>query len=174
MCYQIACCNKAGTFLHIRHALTRSMHVTKADWKPPEIQSKNQTFQLLLVSPYEICQNYRTKWSEVLTAVIMEICVFWAIAMYGPLNVNQCFRGTCHIHLQGKKNSQTKDQHEAGKVRLFFRLYNFNIVGFLLFIFTALHVSVLGPSSRTHIFHRIYSIDNGSVVFLEYYLSFKL
>jgi hypothetical protein len=42
---------------------------------------------------------------------------------------------------------------------------NFNIVGFLLFIFTALHVSVLGPSSGTHIFHRIYSIDNGSVVF---------
>jgi hypothetical protein len=50
------------------------------------------------------------------------------------------------------------------KVRVFFRLRNLNIVGFLLFIFTELHVSVLEPSSSTHIFHRIYSIDNGSVV----------
>jgi hypothetical protein len=41
-------------------------------------------------------------------------------------------------------------------VRVFFRLRSFNIVGFLLFIFTALHVSVLGPSSCTH----IYSIVN--------------
>jgi hypothetical protein len=40
-----------------------------------------------------------------------------------------------------------------------FRLRNFNIVGFY-YLFTALHVSVLGPSSSIHIFHRIYSIDN--------------
>jgi hypothetical protein len=31
-----------------------------------------------------------------------------------------------------------------------FRLSNFNIAGFLLFIFTVLHVSVVGPSSSTH------------------------
>jgi hypothetical protein len=46
-----------------------------------------------------------------------------------------------------------------------FRLRNFNIIGFSYIYFTALRVSVLGPSSSTHIFHRIYSIDNGSVVF---------
>jgi hypothetical protein len=46
-----------------------------------------------------------------------------------------------------------------------FRLHNFNIVGFFYIYFTALHVSVLGPFSSTHIFHRIYSIDNGSIVF---------
>jgi hypothetical protein len=37
-----------------------------------------------------------------------------------------------------------------------FRVRKFNVVGFLLFI-------LLGPSSSTHIFHRICSIDNGSV-----------
>jgi hypothetical protein len=31
---------------------------------------------------------------------------------------------------------------------------------FFYIYFTALHVSVLGPSSSTHIFHRIYSIDS--------------
>jgi hypothetical protein len=34
-----------------------------------------------------------------------------------------------------------------------FRLRNFNIVEFFYIYFTAPHVSVLGPSSSTHIFH---------------------
>jgi hypothetical protein len=35
--------------------------------------------------------------------------------MKSPLRVNQCFRGTCHLHHQGPKVSQAKDQREAGK-----------------------------------------------------------
>jgi hypothetical protein len=42
------------------------------------------------------------------------------------------------------------------KVRVFFRLLNFKIVGFYyLFNLTALHVSVIRPSSGTHIFLRL-------------------
>jgi hypothetical protein len=49
LCYQTLCCNIAGTFLQVRHAITRSMHVSQVDGKPPEIQSKNFIFLLLLI-----------------------------------------------------------------------------------------------------------------------------
>jgi hypothetical protein len=45
----LLCCNKAGTFLHIRHAITRSVHPSNVGGKPSEIQSKNLIFQLLLL-----------------------------------------------------------------------------------------------------------------------------
>jgi hypothetical protein len=44
-----------------------------------------------------------------------------------------------------------------------FRLRNFNILGFLLFILLRYMFRSLDHLQATHIFHRIYSIDNGRV-----------
>jgi hypothetical protein len=44
------------------------------------------------------------------------------------LNVNQWFGGTCHLHLQGQRISQGRNQHEAAACYLF-------RAGFLLHLF---------------------------------------
>jgi hypothetical protein len=46
-----------------------------------------------------------------------------------------------------------------------FHIRNITIVGFLLLLLKVLHVSVVRPSSSRNIFARIYSTDNGFVVF---------
>jgi hypothetical protein len=38
---------------------------------------------------------------EVLTAVVMKSPIFWDIMPCSLLKVNQYFRGTCYLHLQG-------------------------------------------------------------------------
>jgi hypothetical protein len=34
--------------------------------------------------------------------------VFWDITQWGSLKVGQSFRGTCHLHFQGRRVSQAK------------------------------------------------------------------
>jgi hypothetical protein len=51
---------------------------------------------------------------EVLTAVVMKSSIFWDITPCSPLNVNNCFGGTCRLNLQGRRKSQVKYQREAG------------------------------------------------------------
>jgi hypothetical protein len=43
---------------------------------------------------------------EVLTAVIMKSSIFWTITLCSLVKVNQHFRGTCYLHLQGWRVSQ--------------------------------------------------------------------
>jgi hypothetical protein len=43
----------------------------------------------------------------------LESSVFWDITPFKLLKVNQCFRGTLCLHLQGQRISQTRNQHEA-------------------------------------------------------------
>jgi hypothetical protein len=43
---------------------------------------------------------------EVLTTVVMKSSVLWDITLCTPPKVNQHFRGTCHLHLQGQTVSQ--------------------------------------------------------------------
>jgi hypothetical protein len=45
--------------------------------------------------------------SEVLTGVVIKLC--------NPLKIDQSFGGTCRLHLKGRRISQTRNQHEAGK-----------------------------------------------------------
>jgi hypothetical protein len=51
--------------------------------------------------------NFKTNPSyvgfEILTAVVMKISVFCDMMSYILLKVNQCFGGTCYLHLQGWK-----------------------------------------------------------------------
>jgi hypothetical protein len=61
LCYQTAHCNKAGTLLHIGHAIIRFVHASQVDGKPSEVQSKNLILELLLASSYDICQHNHTK-----------------------------------------------------------------------------------------------------------------
>jgi hypothetical protein len=37
--------------------------------------------------------------------------VFWDITPCIPLKVNRCLRGTCRLHLQGRRISQARNQH---------------------------------------------------------------
>jgi hypothetical protein len=50
---------------------------------------------------------------EVLTTVLMKSTIFWDIMLCSPLKVNQHFRGTYHLHLQGRRISQARNQHES-------------------------------------------------------------
>jgi hypothetical protein len=51
---------------------------------------------------------------EVHTAVVMKSSVLWDETPCGPLKGNQCFRGICLLHLQGRRISQAKNRLEAG------------------------------------------------------------
>jgi hypothetical protein len=42
---------------------------------------------------------------EVLTAVVMEIAIFWDLAQCSP-NMNRCFGGMYHLHFQGRKSAE--------------------------------------------------------------------
>jgi hypothetical protein len=50
---------------------------------------------------------------EVFAAVVMNSPVFWDIRPCGPLKVSRRFGRTCRLHLQGRKMSQTRNEHEA-------------------------------------------------------------
>jgi hypothetical protein len=50
---------------------------------------------------------------KVITAVVMKSSIFSETAPYSLLKVNQCFGGTCHLHLQVQRISQARNQSEA-------------------------------------------------------------
>jgi hypothetical protein len=47
------------------------------------------------------------------TAVVMKSSIFWDITPCSPLKVNRRFGWTCHLHLQGRRISQARNQREA-------------------------------------------------------------
>jgi hypothetical protein len=47
---------------------------------------------------------------QVLTVVAI---TFWDITLFSLLKVNQCFKGTYHLHLQGRRISQARNQCES-------------------------------------------------------------
>jgi uncharacterized protein YjiK len=51
---------------------------------------------------------------EVLTAVVMKSTIFWDIKPCSPLKVNRFFGGKYRLHLQGRRISEARYQHEAG------------------------------------------------------------
>jgi hypothetical protein len=51
---------------------------------------------------------------EVVTAMIMKSPNFWDITFCSPLKVNRRFGGTCRLHLQSRRISQARIEHEAG------------------------------------------------------------
>jgi hypothetical protein len=51
---------------------------------------------------------------EVLTAVVMKSSIFWDIMSCSPLKVTPRFGGTCRLHLQIRRMSQTTNEREAG------------------------------------------------------------
>jgi hypothetical protein len=44
--------------------------------------------------------------------VVMNSYLLWNITPYGPFEVNWRFGGTCRLHLQGRKISRARNQHE--------------------------------------------------------------
>jgi hypothetical protein len=54
-------------------------------------------------------QNCRTKYNHILSKNI----VFWGITPCSPLEANRSLRGTCHLHLIGRRISQAKSQSES-------------------------------------------------------------
>jgi hypothetical protein len=77
-------------------SLTCSIH---SDYKP-------QLLQLCFSITYQIPQ-------------FLQSYIFGDITPCSPLRINWCFGGTCGLHLQGRRISQERNQHEAGsKIRL--------------------------------------------------------
>jgi hypothetical protein len=54
---------------------------------------------------------------EVLTAVVMKTSTFWDITPCNPLKVNRRFGETCHVHLQGRRISQERNERESRRQR---------------------------------------------------------
>jgi hypothetical protein len=50
-------------------------------------------------------EECRNEGFEVLTAVVMKSTIFWDLMLCTLLKVNQHFRGTCHLHLHGRRIS---------------------------------------------------------------------
>jgi hypothetical protein len=48
------------------------------------------------------------------TAVVTKSYILWNITPCCPLKVNRRFGGRCHLHLYGRRISQTRKQHNAG------------------------------------------------------------
>jgi hypothetical protein len=48
------------------------------------------------------------------TTNLLKSSISWDVKQCSPLKVNWHFTGTCHLHLQGRKTRQTRNQHEAG------------------------------------------------------------
>jgi hypothetical protein len=46
-------------------------------------------------------------------AVVIKHTTFWDITTCSPLKVNQHFRGTYRLHLQGRRISRARNQHES-------------------------------------------------------------
>jgi hypothetical protein len=44
--------------------------------------------------------------------VAVKSSIFWDIILCNPLKANQHFGGTCHLHLQGQRLSQARNQRE--------------------------------------------------------------
>jgi hypothetical protein len=51
--------------------------------------------------------------------VVMKSSTFWDITPCSPLKVNWRFWGTCCFHLQGRRVSQARNQHEASSKQSF-------------------------------------------------------
>jgi hypothetical protein len=50
---------------------------------------------------------------EVLAAVVMKTTIFCDITPCSPLEYNRRFKGTYRLHLQGRRISRTRNQHES-------------------------------------------------------------
>jgi hypothetical protein len=50
---------------------------------------------------------------ELLTAVVIKSSIFWKTTLCSSLKVNRRFGGTCHLHIQGRKISQARNQRES-------------------------------------------------------------
>jgi hypothetical protein len=61
---------------------------------------------------------------EVHTAVVVKSTIFWDITLHSPLSINQRFGGTYRLHLQGRKISWARNQHESRwQAEVFFLRY---------------------------------------------------
>jgi hypothetical protein len=68
--------------------------------------------------------NYRIEGIEGLTAVVMKSSVFWDTMPCSLLKVNWRFGRTCHLHPQGQRISQARNQHEAGSKQSLLRFFD--------------------------------------------------
>jgi hypothetical protein len=55
------------------------------------------------------------------TAYFIENPICWDIMPCSPLEVNRRFRGTCHLHLEGRTMNRARNQHGTGSKKSFTR-----------------------------------------------------
>jgi hypothetical protein len=58
------------------------------------------------------CEHWEE--SEVFRTVVTRNPSLWDITPYSLLKVDRCFGGIYHLHLQCRRKSQERNQHEAG------------------------------------------------------------
>jgi hypothetical protein len=58
-----------------------------------------------IFKPHILIEHVSLVGSEVPTAVVLKITIFWDISQCSPY-MNRCFGGTYHLHLQGRKSAE--------------------------------------------------------------------
>jgi hypothetical protein len=92
---------KSGSCLPLKYAMTALFHIITCSLFII-ISPYHLSISFNVVLPLQIKQCHKTKSS-----------VVWDIILCSLLKVNQRFGGTCHLHLQGRRGSQVRNEHEA-------------------------------------------------------------
>jgi hypothetical protein len=81
----------------------------------------------------EVTEGIYTKYAgfEVLTAVVMKSTIFRDITPWSPSKVNRRFKGTCRLHLQGRRISQARN-HRESRQQAWFLLSGWFLARFIL------------------------------------------
>jgi hypothetical protein len=69
---------------------------------------------LRALDPAVMCLSNRCLGMSLYVAILFNNCVLWVITPCSLLETNRHFEGTCRLHRQGRKISETRIQYEAG------------------------------------------------------------
>jgi hypothetical protein len=87
------------------------------DWRNPWQSQDSQWISSHVSSLYLEGMEFISQWGywlcQLVSLVITGMIPWGDTTLCSMLKVNQCFEGTCGIHLQSQRISQARNQHEA-------------------------------------------------------------
>jgi hypothetical protein len=140
-------------YLHKRHQRgATNLPCCKSAPAPPG--SRRRTSPLFLESPPPALHEVGM-FQKFEMLLIANSSVYWVTMPWSPVKVKRRFGGICHLHLQGQRISQTRNQHEGDSKEssksvccLFHSSFIYQ------FTFQALKMKVTSSSKTLHGFHQ--------------------
>jgi hypothetical protein len=104
---------------------------------------------------------------EVLTPVVMKSTIFWDITSCSPLSVKRCFGRSYRLHLQGRKNTRARNQHESRWKGAASTLVSCSL------IFSTLKMERNVPPKRRLTLNRLHGVISQKMVLFKCTICFK-